>query len=152
MAPGYVPAELRRQVRDDAGGRCGYCHTSEALIGMPLDIEHLLPAARGGPTARENLWLACSRCNDFKGDRVDDIDPETRERTRLFNPRAESWTAHFAWLPDGVHIAGLTPVGRATVRALQLNNDFIVATRRLWVTAGWWPPAEDLSPLDDARS
>lgn len=58
MTPAYVPAELRRQVRVDAGGRCGYCHTPEVLIGMPLEYEHLYPEALGGPTARENLWLA----------------------------------------------------------------------------------------------
>ncbi len=44
---------------------------------MPLDIDHLLPEALGGVTARENLWLACPRCNDFKGDRVEAPDPVT---------------------------------------------------------------------------
>ncbi len=70
MTPAYVPAGLRRQVRADAGARCGYCHSPEAFLGMPLDIEHLVPEAAGGGTVRENLWLACSRCNDFKGDRT----------------------------------------------------------------------------------
>jgi 5-methylcytosine-specific restriction endonuclease McrA len=31
---------------------------------MPLDIEHINPEALGGPTTRENLWLACTRFND----------------------------------------------------------------------------------------
>jgi 5-methylcytosine-specific restriction endonuclease McrA len=89
MTPAYIPVELRRQVRADAGGRCGYCHTPEALIGMPLEFEHLHPEVLGGPTERENLWLACTRCNDFKGDRLDAVDLETGETMRLFNPRTQ---------------------------------------------------------------
>jgi len=79
MTPAYIPVELRRQVRLDAGGRYGYCHTAEALIGMPLECDHLYPEVLGGPTERENLWLACTRCNDFKGDRIDALDPEAGE-------------------------------------------------------------------------
>ena len=142
MTPAYIPIELRRQVRADAGGRCGYCHTPEALIGMPLEFEHLYPEAHGGATVRENLWLACTRCNDFKGDRTDGVDPQTGETVPLFNPRTQSWTEHFSWSPDGTLITGLTPIGRATVVALQLNNEFIIVARRFWVEAGWWPPTE----------
>lgn len=40
MAPAYISVDLRRQVRADAGPFCGYCHSPEAIIGMPLDIEH----------------------------------------------------------------------------------------------------------------
>jgi 5-methylcytosine-specific restriction endonuclease McrA len=89
MTPAYIPVELRRQVRADAGGRCGYCRTPEALIGMPFEYEHLYPEARGGATVRENLWLACTRCNDFKGDRTDAVDPQTGETAPLFNPRTQ---------------------------------------------------------------
>ncbi len=142
MTPAYIPIELRRQVRADAGWRCGYCHTPEALIGMPLEFEHLHPEAHGGATVRENLWLACIRCNDFKGDRTDAVDPETGETVLLFNPRTQVWMEHFAWSPDGTLIIGVTPVGRATAVALRLNNEYIVVARRFWVEAGWWPPTE----------
>jgi hypothetical protein len=144
MTPAYIPAELRRQVRADAAGRCGYCHSPETLIGMPLEFEHVYPEARGGPTTRENLWLACTRCNDHKGDRIDGVDPESGERVPVFNPRTQIWVEHFAWSPDGALIVGLTPIGRATVAALRLNNEFIVVARRFWVEAGWWPAAEDV--------
>jgi hypothetical protein len=142
MTPAYIPVELRRQVRADAAGRCGYCQTPEALIGMPLEFEHLHPEAHGGATVRENLWLACTRCNDFKGDRIGAFDPETGETVPLFNPRTQIWTEHFAWSPDGTLIIGVTPVGRATVVALRLNNEYIVVARRFWVEAGWWPSTE----------
>lgn len=142
MTPAYIPVELRRLVRADAGARCGYCHTPEAYIGMPLEYDHLYPEALGGPTERENLWLACTRCNDFKGDRISGRDPETGEELPLFNPRTQHWAEHFAWSAAGTHILGLTPLGRATVASLRLNNDFIIVTRQFWVAAGWWPPAE----------
>ena len=145
MARSYISAELRRQVRDDSNARCGYCHAPEAFLGMPLDIDHLLPESLGGTTTRDNLWLACSRCNDFKGDRPQATDTETGEPTPLFNPRIHTWTEHFAWLPDGAHILGRTPIGRTTVAALRLNNAFIVTARQFWVEAGRWPPLDDLS-------
>jgi hypothetical protein len=142
MTPAYVPVELRRQVRADAGRRCGYCRSPEVLTGIPLDIEHIIPEAAGGPTVRENLWMACHRCNQFKGDRTLVTDPVTNELMHLFNPRTQEWQAHFAWSPDGILIVGMTPVGRATVVALRLNNEFVVEARRFWVEAGWWPPNE----------
>jgi hypothetical protein len=39
---------------------------------------------------------------------------------------------------------GRTPIGRATVEALRLNNEFIVIARQFWVEAGHWPPPDDL--------
>jgi hypothetical protein len=142
MTPAYVPVALWRQVRADAGRRCGYCRSSEALTGMPLEIEHIIPEAAGGPTVRENLWLACHRCNEYKGDRTQASDPLTRERVALFNPRTQRWRDHFVWSPDGALVVGLTPSGRATVEALRLNNEHVVEARRFWVEAGWHPPAD----------
>jgi hypothetical protein len=39
-------------------------------------------------------------------------------------------------------IIGQTPVGRATVVALRLNNEYVVPSRRVWIAAGWHPPAD----------
>jgi|SRR5579883_1022367 hypothetical protein len=144
MSRTYIPAELRRQVRVDANARCGYCHAPEAFLGMPLDIEHIIPEAIGGPTVRDNLWLACTRCNDFKGDRTDAPDPTTGQIVPLFNPRVQSWIEHFAWSPDGTRIIGRTAIGRTTIEALRLNNEFIIVARSFWVEARRWPPADDL--------
>jgi HNH endonuclease len=111
---------------------------------MPLDIDHILPESLGGPTNRENLWLACPRCNDFKGDRTEAGDPETGERRSLFNPRTQRWRDHIRWAPDGIWLVGITPIGRATIAALRLNNEFIIIARQFWVESGRWPPGEDL--------
>jgi hypothetical protein len=58
----------------------------------------------------------------------------------LFNPRRQSWSEHFVWSDDGTRILGKTPIGRATIVALQLNNLISVVVRRHWVPAGWHPP------------
>lgn len=143
MPRSHISAALRRQVRKESRERCGYCHAPESFLGMPLDIDHLIPESAGGLTVRENLWLACSRCNDFKGNRIEADDPETGAKSPLFNPRTDHWADHFSWSPDGLYILGATPTGRTTIECLRLNNDFILMARRFWVEVGRWPPADD---------
>ncbi len=92
----YIAPELRRQVAEDAHHRCGYCLSDESLTGISLSIDHIIPAAAGGPTARDNLWLACRACNEFKGARTHADDPTTGEQARLFDPRHQTWREHFA--------------------------------------------------------
>lgn len=137
-----IPVALRRKIREQARVRCGYCLCSEVLIGMPMEFEHLLPLASGGRTTEENLWLSCRRCNEAKGKQTEAVDSETEEFVALFNPREQQWEEHFRWNNEGTEINGKTAVGRATVVALKLNNAIIVVTRRLWVSAGWWPPSD----------
>ena len=137
-----IPAAVGRRVRAQARYRCGYCLCSETLLGMPMDIEHLQPHAAGGSAREENLWLACRRCNLFKGRQTQADDPESGRRIALFNPRLQVWSDHFAWSEDGTEILGTTACGRATVVALKLNNPEIVVARRQWCGVGWWPPPE----------
>ena len=33
--------------------RCGYCLTQQAIVGMPMELEHLIPEALGGRTVEE---------------------------------------------------------------------------------------------------
>ncbi|MFO7537537.1 MAG: HNH endonuclease [Chloroflexota bacterium] len=90
------------------------------------------------------MFLACPTCSGAKSDRTHDADPESGESVSFFNPRLDSWIEHFVWLEEGAVIAGLTPKGRATVTALNMNHPDSVAARRLWVEAGWHPPADTL--------
>ena len=142
MSTARVARRLRALVLADADGCCGYCRLSAEISGVPLEIEHLLPQALGGPTDRANLWAACRQCNVLKSDRVAAYDPATLMLVSLFNPRAQSWSEHFAWVEGGVRIAGQTPTGRATVVALNLNRPLLVRARERWVTVGWHPPEE----------
>lgn len=79
MSTTRIPAALWERVARQSRYRCGYCLTAEHVVGTAMEIDHLIPEAHGGPTAEENLWLACSDCNGFKGDRVAALDPMTGE-------------------------------------------------------------------------
>jgi 5-methylcytosine-specific restriction endonuclease McrA len=58
MSQTYIPKELRVRVAQAAQYRCGYCLTGAAIVGSPLEIDHLLPESLGGKTEEANLWLA----------------------------------------------------------------------------------------------
>jgi hypothetical protein len=140
MSRTAISAALRQRVAETARFRCGYCLTSQRVIGPLLEIDHLIPEARGGSSEETNLFLACPLCNGHKGDRLSAVDPDTQLVVALFNPRTDRWSDHFAWAEGGVVIKGRTPIGRATVDALVMNHPNMVATRRLWVLVGWHPP------------
>ena len=142
MTRTYVPRALRQRVMATARGRCGYCLTREAVTGTPLGFEHIIPQSRGGATSEANLWLSCAQCNMRKNDRLVAGDPTTGEDVPLFDPRRQVWSEHFAWAEAATLIVGLTATGRATVSALDLNRRLLVEARRMWVAAGWHPPAE----------
>ena len=135
-----ISQATRERVASQALFRCGYCLTQERVSGIPLTIEHLIPRAKGGHDAEENLWMSCRLCNEAKGILIDAPDPTTEDVVRLFNPRQHVWAEHFVWSEDGTQIIGTTPIGRATVMALSLNTGFRVRARALWVEVGWHPP------------
>ncbi len=137
-----ISASLRRRVCEAARERCGYCLSPQRLVMGTLEVEHLVPRAKGGSNEEENLWLSCSLCNRYKGVQTSAIDPLTDNAVQLFNPRQDSWNKHFRWRADGIIIEGLTPAGRATVAALKLNSELAVEVRRNWVRAGWHPPVD----------
>jgi hypothetical protein len=87
-----------------------------------MEVEHLFPRALGGLTVEDNLWLTCSLCNEHKGTRIAGEDPQTGLLVRLFNPRYQPWQEHFAWIDSGIRILGKTAVGRATVKALGVDQ------------------------------
>jgi len=143
MPRNRLPIEVDRRVREASRNRCGYCLSPQNLVMARLEIEHILPRAKGGTDAESNLWLSCPLCNRYKADRTLARDPETGEVTALFNPRLQVWSEHFRWSADGLRIIGQTPVGRATVAALHLANDpDALLVRAFWVLAGWHPPRD----------
>lgn len=142
MRPPQISAAVRARVRAAAHNRCGYCQSSQRYVLGLLEIDHILPKARGGTDAEENLWLACRLCNSFKGTQIRARDPQTGRWVHLFDPRRQRWSRHFQWREDGTRIIGRTSCGRATVIALQLNHVIAVMVRREWVAAGWHPPTD----------
>lgn len=75
----------------------------------------------GGKTELANLAYACMICNKRKGPNLASVDPDTSERTWLYNPRIQQWDDHFQLHPDGT-ITSITVTGRATAFLLALND------------------------------
>jgi len=138
----YISKAVRRRVRNTFGNRCSYCLAAQRYVLSKLEVEHIIPFALGGSNDEWNLCLACRLCNLYKSYQIEAIDPITKAVVALYNPRTQVWSDHFQWSQDGAMIAGLTPVGRATVDALQLNNEIAVEVRRNWVLVGWHPPSD----------
>lgn len=87
--------------------------------------------------------LACFNCNRQKSDRLTAIDLETGEEEPLFNPRILSLRQHFIWSKNASSIIGLTPIGRATVTALNFNRQRIINIRNEDRKIGRHPPPDD---------
>lgn len=136
----YLPAELRRQLEEADDHCCAYCQTLQANSGQRMVPDHIVPESQGGERIFENLCFACRLCNEYKGARTASVDPQTGQTTALFHPRQQIWQNHFAWEEGGTRIIGLTAVGRATIVALQMNNEVVVPARQKWFSAGWHPP------------
>ena len=143
MPRDHIPVAVARRVRETANHRCGYCLCPQNLFMGWLEIEHIIPVAKGGSSDESNLWLSCPLCNRMKGDQSESRDPETESVTPLFNPRVQRWKDHFCWSEDGLRIVGLSSVGRATVAALKLDsNPIALAVRKRWMQVGWHPPTD----------
>src|SRR5262249_31913937 len=61
----HIPSALRREVRTRDGGRCTYCASDGTRCSARayLQIDHIVPVARGGKTELSNLRLLCSAHN-----------------------------------------------------------------------------------------
>jgi len=122
-----------------AEGRCEYCRASEEAFNFAFEVEHIIPTARGGSDAMDNLALACNACNSYKGVFEVGYDAETQTEVALFHPRRDNWAEHFQFQFDSGEIGGLTPTGRATVNRLQINSQRQVSVRLLWVQLDLYP-------------
>ena len=136
----YISATLRDTIRERAGFQCEYCLLPEAESFFPFEPDHIIALKHDGLTDLSNLASSCLECNNAKSAQTECRDPITGQSVPLFNPRRQSWSEHFVWSDDGKRILGKTPIGRATIVALQLNNLISVVVRRHWVAAGWHPP------------
>ena len=132
-----MESALQEFVRNRANERCEYCHFPEAFSELPFQIGHIVARKHGGTSTHENLALACSWCNRFKGPNLSGIDPETQCVVRLFDPRHQVWDEHFSW--QGALVSGKTDVGRATVHTLNFNRGDTVAVRALLMAEGVYP-------------
>lgn len=131
-------AELERQVAHRAANRCEYCRMHQSLQGASFHLEHIVPTSRGGASDLRNLAWSCPGCNLRKSNRIEAPDPETGVSVSLYHPRNDSWNEHFAW--DDYHIVGRTPCGRASIAALDFNQERRVLIRQAEQMFGLFPP------------
>jgi hypothetical protein len=130
-----IPRTLRQVVLNRDKGRCQYYGLVQFGQGAVFHVNHVIPRAKGGAPAVENLVLQCPCCSLHKSDKLVAPDPQTHDVVALFHPVQQSWAAHFALESDGTCV-GLTPVGRATVSALRMNDPIPRTARALQMKHG----------------
>jgi hypothetical protein len=117
-------------------GRCRYCGLLQIGQGTVFHVDHIQPKSKGGPTSIENLALQCPHCSLRKSNKTHAPDPESGQTVPLFHPITDGWRDHLELTADGT-IRGKSPVGRATVVALAMNDLWPRAARALQISAGW---------------
>lgn len=60
---------LKQQLMRRQNSRCAYC--GNRFSAQYFDIDHMIPAAIGGPNDASNLQVLCGPCNRRKGDQTD---------------------------------------------------------------------------------
>lgn len=63
----YNDAKNKRHLYGEQGGNCMGC--GEHFLAANLEIDHIVPRAKGGTDHLDNLQLLCGHCNRVKGDR-----------------------------------------------------------------------------------
>src|SRR5438045_298052 len=119
---------LERLLWSRGGACCEYCRISQQYDEPTFEIDHIIARKHMGATVANNLALSCFHCNRYKGSNLSGRDPLIHHTMPLFNPRRNKWERHFRW--KGPHLAGRTPVGRATVATLRINDHLRVLLRR----------------------
>lgn len=76
--------ELREYLLEKWGRKCAYCDAT----GIPLQVEHIHPKARGGTNRVSNLTLACRPCNHEKG--ALPVEIFMKDKARLARIQAQS--------------------------------------------------------------
>lgn len=130
MNPHYLLVARR------AGHRCEYCHAPEAIFNFSFEVEHAIPTSWQGADDQANLALACRACNIHKADHLTGADESTASQVRLFHPRHDRWEEHFDVDRETGDIHGRTPIGRATVARLRMNNLVQKEARKQWMRLG----------------
>lgn len=130
----YIPAAIRRMVRERASYACEYCliHEDDALL--PHEPDHIIALKHRGDTTADNLAWTCFTCNRAKSSDLSSIDVETNRLVRLFNPRIDGWEEHFRLERSG-KISPLTDIGRVTEFLLKLNRSEHIEIRRTLIRA-----------------
>jgi hypothetical protein len=70
--PGHIPAAVRREVWSRDEGKCAWPLDSGGICGSTtrVEIDHIVPRGRGGPSTIDNCRLTCAAHNQFAARQV----------------------------------------------------------------------------------
>lgn len=128
-----IASDVRQAVCLRANDHCEYCRLPQAASVLTFHVDHIIAKQHLDDVVDdpEFLCLACSRCNAYKGPNLSSVDPMTGDIVRLFHPRDDDWTDHFQLLEGRIEAS--TPIGRATVRLLNMNAPQRIELREQWL-------------------
>lgn len=76
MSLSFFRKQMLELIISECGKNCHYCHKPTRVNYLDDDpsldhatLDHKIPKSKGGSNARENLVLACNKCNNAKSDR-----------------------------------------------------------------------------------
>ena len=79
--------EVREYLLEKHQRKCAYCGAKD----IPLEVEHIIPKAKGGSNRISNLTLACNPCNTKKGKLMphEIEDPNLRKKVETASKKAK---------------------------------------------------------------
>jgi uncharacterized protein (TIGR02646 family) len=115
----YRHADIKNALIAETFGKCAYCESYLLHIAFG-DVEHIHPKSKSIDNLLrwENLTLACDKCNTFKGQSEDIIDP-------YYDEPAE----YFAFCGPMIVALPASERGLYSERTLQLNRLELVERR-----------------------
>jgi hypothetical protein len=126
----YMPAKLRRLIRERAGHRCEYCLFLDEGAFLPHEPDHIIAAKHPGETNGANLAWTCFICNRGKGGNLATVDETTGDIVRLFHPRSDSCDEHLELMKDR-SLSTRTAIGRFAISLPKLNRLELLAIQVL---------------------
>ena len=95
---GHVPEGIKKEVWARDGLCCRYCGFMSSKSDK-FQLDHIHPWSRGGRHSKENMVVACRRCNVAKGNEVG-WTPLTVKEAKAVRYIAKQYGKGWRWLPD----------------------------------------------------
>ena len=125
----YISEAKRKKVVERANNYCEYCKIHQSDAFQKHQIEHIIALKHGGSSEIDNLALACTECNFYKGTDLSTVLLPDKELIRLFNPREHIWEAHF-FIEEYVFYPK-SKIGEATIKILKMYDIDAINYRKL---------------------
>lgn len=121
----YRHPEIKNALIAETDGKCAYCESKIRHVS-PGDIEHIIPKSRVPSEAYnwQNLTLACSECNNRKGDHYSEDDEG------LVDPYADDPAQYFLFFKEVISPRPDRPRAMITEQVINLSRNELIERRR----------------------